>query len=458
MVQKNHIYTGEITGYTSDGMGVARIDGQVVFVKQAIAGEVCDIYIETVNSNAVYGRINKILEPSPHRTPRQCPYAKRCGGCDFWHMDYQEELRLKAQRVQDALTRLGGVPVGTVPILPSPQITGYRNKAQYPVSAQKGQAVAGFYREKTHQVIPVDRCLIQCQAADLAKDAVVAWMNRYHIAPYEESSHTGLVRHIYVRTGFATSQVLVCLVVNGKKLPRQKELVEQLRQAVPGLVGVVLSSNEKQSNVVLGKEFHCLYGQETLEDVLCNLRFRLSAPSFYQVNHDQAERLYGKVLEAAQLTKEDVALDLYCGTGTITLCLARQAGRAIGVEVIPEAIADAKENARRNGITNGEFFCADASQAAQELARRGLRPKVIVVDPPRKGIGPQVIEAMAAMGPERIVYVSCDPATLGRDVGRLTHHGYELSQVQAVDMFPRTAHVETVVSFVRKNTSTGNRP
>lgn len=449
MVKKNQRYQGEVTGYTSDGMGVVRVDGQVVFVKEAIAGEVCEFQVETVNSNAAYGRVCRILKPSAHRTQPACPYARQCGGCDFWHMDYEEELRLKARRVADALTRLGGQAELDVPILPAESETAYRNKAQYPVTLVKNKAAAGFFRKRTHQVIPVDRCRIQCRQADLAKDAVLSWMDQYRVAPYDEVSGQGLVRHIYVRTGFATGQVLVCVVVSGKRVPRKQELVRLLQDAVPGLRSVVLSFHPKRSNAVLGEAFETLLGDGTLEDVLCGLRFRLSARSFYQVNHDQAQRLYEAALEAAALSREDTVLDLYCGTGTITLAMARQAGQAIGVEIVEAAIEDARENALRNGITNAEFFCADAGQAAQALAERGVRPNVIVVDPPRKGIGSEVVEAMAQMAPERIVYVSCDPATLGRDVGRLTEKGYRLVKAQAVDMFPRTAHVETVALLSR---------
>ncbi len=452
MVYKNETFTAQVTGYTSEGLGVVRKDGQVVFVKDAIAGEVCEVLVETVNSNAAYGRIQKLLKPSVHRVPRKCPYAKQCGGCQFWHMDYEEELRLKAQRVQDALTRLGGVAVGPVPILGSGQIEGYRNKAQYPVGQQKGRAVAGFYRPRSHQVIAVDRCLIQAEAADRAKQAVLEWMNTYRIRPYDEQSHTGLVRHIYVRTGAASGQVLVCLVINAAAAPREQELVQTLRAGVPGLRSVVLSIHEKRSNAVLGDTLRTVYGDGLVEDELCGLRFGLSPRSFYQVNRDQAQRLYELAIEAAALKQGDTVLDLYCGTGTITLAMARHAGKAIGVELVAAAIDDARENARKNGTQNAEFFCADAGQAARELADKGIRPDVIVVDPPRKGLSPDVIQAIGEMDPQRVVYVSCDPATLSRDVKDVSALGYGLRWVQAVDMFPRTSHVETVV-LLSKGTS-----
>ena len=332
-----------------------------------------------------------------------------------------------------------------LPIVPSAQTESYRNKAQYPVASQKGSAVAGFYRERTHQVVPIDRCRILPQESDDAKACVIRWMEQFHIAPYDETTGRGLIRHIYVRKGFVSGEVLVCIVANGGTLPHEKELIEALKKSIKGLKTVVLSVNHKQGNAVLGDRFISLYGDGYIEDTLCGLRFRLSPRSFYQVNHDQAERLYAAAIEAAQLTGKETVLDLYCGTGTITLCLARHAGKVYGVEIIEQAIADAKENAKRNGIENAELFCADAGQAAARFAADGIRPDVIVIDPPRKGVSKEVIDAMVQMSPSRIVYVSCDPATLARDVKLLTAQGYCVQTAQPFDLFPRTAHVETVV-------------
>lgn len=438
-----------VTGYTSEGQGVARVEGLAVFVAGAIRGETVRVQIQHLGHTAAYGRILQVLEPSPHRVAPGCPQAGACGGCVFWHMDYAEELYAKARRVTDALNRIGGQSLELVPIVPSPRETGYRNKAQYPVALVHGKATAGFFRPRTHQVLDVGRCRIQGSAADRAKDTVVRWMRDNRVAPYDEKTRQGLVRHIYVRTASVTGQVLVCLVVNGDGIPQEMALVENLLKNVDNLGTVVLSIHKKPGNAVLGDRFRTLYGPGYIEDRLCGLTFRLSPRSFYQVNHDQAQQLYEAAVELAALTGTETAVDLYCGTGTISLVLARKAGRVIGVEIIDQAVADARENARRNGMTNAEFRCADASQAAAQLAAEGIRPDVIVVDPPRKGLDETVIDAMAQMAPDRIVYISCDPATLARDAARLNHHGYRLTTAQAFDMFPKCAHVETLVQLRR---------
>ena len=443
------VYKGQelevtIEGYTSEGQGVARVEGLAVFVAGGLAGERLKIRIAHLGHTAAYGDILEILEKSPQRREPECPYSGSCGGCTFWHMSYEEELRAKAQRVSDALTRIGGLHLGEIPITGSPAVTGYRNKAQYPVGLVKGRPEAGFFRQQTHQVVPVRHCLIQGKEADQAREAVVAWMQENRVPVYDEKTHKGLVRHIYVRTAMATGQVLVCLVVNGDGIPQEKLLVEKLLTTVDNLCTVCLSIHKKPGNAVLGDKFLTLYGPGYIEDVLCGKKFRLSPRSFYQVNRDQAEHLYEKALELAQLTGEETALDLYCGTGTISLVLSACAKKVIGVEIIPAAIRDAKENAVRNGVDNVEFLCADAAQAAAHFAETGIRPDVIVVDPPRKGIDAQVVDAMAQMAPKRIVYVSCDPATLARDLKRLEEQGYRTETACAFDMFPRCAHVETV--------------
>ena len=307
----------------------------------------------------------------------------------------------------------------------------------------------GFFRARSHDVIDAPDCLLQPMAATRLRGAFRDWMAAHRIPAYDEKAHRGLLRHFYVRTN-RKGQSLCAVIANGEALPQEAALVQALRQAEPNLVGVVLSVNREKTNVILGKTYRTLWGQDYLEDTLCGLEFRLSVPSFYQVNREQAEVLYGRALAFAGLTGRETVVDLYCGIGTITLVMARQAGRAIGAEVIPAAVEDAQANARRNGVENAEFLCADAGQAAQELARRGLRPDVICVDPPRKGISPEVVEAIVQMAPQRVVYVSCDPATLGRDVKRLREGGYLLQQAEAVDLFPRTGHVETVVLLSHK--------
>ena len=450
-MKKNEIYRATVSGFTSEGLGVCRVDGCAVFVPNAVPGEEYEIRITHVGKTAAHGKIETIMRRSPHRVNRLCPYAKRCGGCDFWHMDYETECAIKRQRVLDALNRLGGQELETLELTAAPTCERYRNKAQFPVAPAKNGLKAGFFQKGTHDLIPIDRCLIQPEIADLAKQTVLQWAREFRVSAYDEESGRGLLRHIFVRCAEATGEVLVCLVVNGEKLPRENELVERLRQRVDGLRSVALNCNTRKGNAILGEITRILWGADAIEDVLCGLRFRISPRSFYQVNRTQAEMLYGKAIAAAGLTGAETVLDLYCGTGTITLCLARHAKEAVGVEVVDAAIEDAKRNAERNGIENARFFCADAEQAANRLCAEGVRPDVIVVDPPRKGLSADVIEAIEKMAPARVVYVSCDPATLARDVKLLCKEHYTLTHAEAVDMFPRCAHVETVCLLVRRN-------
>ena len=435
---------------TIDGSGVARVDGQVVFVPGALPGERCSVRIAHVGRSAVFAQLLSVLTPSVHRVEPDCPYFPRCGGCALRHMDYEQELALKQTHVQSCLTRIGGQTISALPITGAAQTDDYRNKVQFPVQEQDGRPVAGFFSGKTHRVIPVRHCRIQPDCADAIRGAVLAWMEQYHIRAYDEQTHTGYIRHIYIRFGAESGQILVCIVANCAQLPKKKQLVAALLAAEPGITTIVFSPHTKKGNTVLGTEFHPLYGDGTITDTLCGLQFRLSAPAFYQVNHAQAERLYEKAVQLAGLTGNETVLDLYCGTGTITLCLARHAKKAIGVEIVPQAIEDAKFNAAQNGMENAEFFCMDAGQAAKMLADRRTRPNVIVVDPPRKGVSADVIEAIGTMAPQRVVYVSCDPATLARDLKLLTAAGYTLQTAEAFDLFPRCAHVETVVLLSRK--------
>ena len=447
---KYQVYTAEILGYSTEGLGIARIGGQVVFVHDAIAGEVCDILIMKVLKNAAFGKAVAWKTVSPHRREPDCPYYRQCGGCAFRHMDYAEELRAKGQRVQDALARLGGSSVTVEEVLGAAEPLHYRNKSQYPVSAD---GKVGFYRARTHQVTDLSACLIQKPQADAAAGALRRYMAAQHVPGYDEKTGQGLVRHLYVRTN-AKGQSLICVVVNGERLPGEEALVEAMRQAVRSAVGVVLNVNTRRSNVILGDRYRTLWGEDTLTDTLCGHSFRLSIPAFYQVNRDQAEVLYCKAVEYAGLTGTELVLDLYCGAGTITLTMADRAKKVIGAEIVAPAVENARENAAANGIENVEFFCGDAGDIAARLAEERLRPEVICVDPPRKGLAPEVIDAMVQMGPERIVYVSCDPATLGRDVKLLAQRGYAARRAAAVDLFPGTAHVETVVQLVRKKPDT----
>ncbi len=443
MLKKNEIYRTSVSGFTSEGLGVCRVEGCAVFVPNAAPDEEYDIRIEHIGKNAAYGKIVTIITRSEARVNRACPYAKQCGGCDFWHITYEAECEIKRQRVLDALNRIGGQALTDLEITGAKRCEGYRNKVQFPVAKGK----AGFYKKGTHDLIPVDHCLIQPICADQAREAVLKWMKECNVPSYDEATHTGLIRHIFVRYGEKTGQILVCLVCNGTDLPKKKKLIETLTK-IPGMTSIAMNVNTRKGNAIMGDTTKTLWGANAIEDILCGLRFRISPRSFYQVNRDQAEILYEKAISCAELTGQETVLDLYCGTGTITLCLAQKAKKAIGVEVIDAAIVDAKENAKRNGIENAEFFCADAGEAALKLCAEGNRPDVIVVDPPRKGLSLDVIEAIHTMSPKKVVYVSCDPATLGRDVKLLCEKGYKVKHAEAVDLFPRCSHIESIVSLV----------
>ena len=448
--KKNSIHTLDITGYTAEGLGVARLeDGRVVFVPNTIRGERWQVQLLKVNKNVAWGRAVKPVLESPCRVPSDCPHFGPCGGCQFRHMTYEEELQAKRQRVEDALRRVGGVDITVDTIYGAADTHRYRNKVQFPVAQGKHGVSVGLFRARSHDVIDVPDCLLQSRAANELGRALKVWMERERVSAYDEKSGKGLVRHLYVRTNRA-GESLVCLVVNGKKLPDEMSLVRALRDSTPALVGVLLNVNQKDTNVILGDSYRTLWGRDWLEEELCGLIFRLSVPSFFQINREQTEVLYSRALDFAGLTGTETVLDLYCGIGTISLTMAKKAGRVIGAEIVPEAIEDAKENALRNGVTNAEFFCGDAGEIACKLSADGVRPDVICVDPPRKGLAADVPDLLAGMAPERIVYVSCDPATLARDVKRLGERGYTVTCAEAVDLFPRTQHVESVVLLCRE--------
>ncbi|MBE6957033.1 MAG: 23S rRNA (uracil(1939)-C(5))-methyltransferase RlmD [Ruminococcaceae bacterium] len=448
--KKNDLCTLDITGYTSDGMGVARLEGLVVFVPRTIRGERWQVQLLKVNKNVAWGRGVELLTPSPARMDSDCPHFGPCGGCQFRHMDYAEELDAKRRQVEDALRRIGGAEVTVDVIHGAADTCRYRNKVQFPVAGGVGEVRLGLFRSRSHQVLDVPDCLLQSEGANRLGRTLKEWMEQKSIAPYDETTGQGLVRHLFVRSNRA-GQHLACVVVNGKKLPDEGGMVAALRSAEPGLAGVVLNVNREDTNVVLGSQYRTLWGEDRLEQTLCGKKFRLSVPSFFQINPNQTEVLYSRAVDFAQLTGTETVLDLYCGIGTISLALADRAGRVIGAEIVPEAIADAKENAARNGVTNAEFFCGDAGEIAQKLAADGVRPDVICVDPPRKGLAPGVTDVLADMDPKRIVYVSCDPATLARDVKRLAQRGYGLVRAEAVDLFPRTHHIESVVLLERRS-------
>ena len=440
-LQKNEIQTAQINGYTSDGQGVAKINGQVVFVKGAIDGETCTIRILKATKTVAWAKIEEILTPSPHRVTPSCPVYGACGGCDLLHMDYAEELRLKHRRVADALERVGGLHVPIAPIIAAQAQNHYRNKAIFAVGPGP---VTGFFRRRSHQIIPITACLIQREVAGRAALALREWMGTYGIPAYDENTQQGIVRHLFVRQARCSGQTMVCLVVKTGAVPHREALVEITRRHCPEVSGILLCINGDPGNTVLRGKLHTLWGDATLREQLLGLSFRLSPFSFFQVNPAQAEKLYAKARAYANLSGNEGVLDLYCGTGTITLILAQEARFALGAEIVEEAVRDAWENAGINGIEKAEFILADAAVAAQTLKNRGISPHVVVVDPPRKGLSPDVMQTIAEIGPGRVVYVSCDPATLARDLKRFGELGYGTKEVTPVDMFPRCAHVESV--------------
>ncbi len=436
-----------IDRYGASGEGIAVLpDGMTCFVSGALPGETCAVRLDKVGRSAAWGHVESILSSSPARIAPDCPYYVNCGGCAVRHMTYQAELTFKKQKVEDCLRRIGGLDLPISAIHGAQTPDRYRNKVQFPLSP--GPKI-GFYRQGTHTVTDVADCLLQPPAAAHLRAALKDFMSTHSIPAYDERTGAGLLRHLYIRTNRA-GESLVCLLVNGRSLPHEPALVDALRSAEPALRGVVLGVNRTRSNVILGEVYRTLWGQDYLMDQMCGLTFRLSVPSFYQVNTPQAELLYDRALSLAGLTGSETALDLYCGIGTITLCLARRAKQVYGAEVVPQAVEDAKANAARNGIQNADFFCADAGAAAQRLAESGLRPDLVTVDPPRKGLAEPVVATIARMAPARIVYVSCDPATLARDLKRFTDSGYRPTAAEAVDLFPRTAHIETVCLLERQ--------
>lgn len=445
-LKKNQIYDCEIDGWAHDGAGVARLgeSGRAVFVPGAIPGERWRVRIVKATNAVVYGRGEACLSPSPDRAAPDCPIFAKCGGCALRHMTYEAEKRFKLDRVNEAYRRIGGLNLRAAEILGADKTDRYRNKAVYAITPDLRP---GFYRPRSHDVIPLDRCRLQTEASDRAAWAVCDFLRENGFAAYDEHTGKGLARHIFTRAA-RDGALQVAVVAAGGLKERTVALMEAIRKSCPETVSVILNVNRTPGNTVLAGKFYTLWGSDTLTDTLCGNVFELSPRSFYQVNPAQAEKLYAKAVEYAA-PEGGLVLDLYCGAGTITLSLARGARRVVGAEIVPEAVENARGNAARNGVRNVEFLCADAGEAAAELLRRGETPDAVVVDPPRKGLSPEVIDTICAMAPVRVVYVSCDAATQARDLKRFAALGYAPAEAVAVDMFPRTAHVETVVLMSR---------
>ena len=451
-LQKNQILTLRIERLSSDGSGVAHsADGEAVFVPGTAPGDEARVRIVKDCGRYAFGILDELLTPSPDRIPVDCPVAGPCGGCSLRHLDYAAELRAKQESVLDAFRRIGGLEVPVLDILPSPEVDRYRNKVQFPVGVDKnGAPCIGFYAGRTHRIVPCPDCRLQPGVLNEIGNALCAFFAQQGIRPYDEQSGKGLVRHIFLRRGAHSGQIMVCLVCTRAKLPHAEQLCTALREQFPAISTILLNVNAKNTNVILGGENHILYGPGYIEDTLCGVPVRLGPLSFYQVNTLAAERLYGVAAQYAQLTPDDALLDLYCGMGTIGLSMADQCRELIGVEIVPEAIESAKANAARMGeavAAKSRFFCADAGQAATQLAAEGLHPDIVMLDPPRKGCDEATLSAVVRMAPRRVVYVSCNPATAARDAAWLEKNGYHAEKVQPVDLFPRTKHVECVIAL-----------
>jgi 23S rRNA (uracil1939-C5)-methyltransferase len=448
MVKKNDEYIVTIEDMGSEGEGVGKIDGYTVFVKDALPGEKARIKITKAGKSFGYGRLMEVLEPSEYRVEPRCPIARKCGGCQIQEMSYEAQLAFKEKKVQNNLERIGKIAPSEYEmctIIGMEEPYNYRNKAQYPVGLDKdGRIVMGFYAGRTHSIIPCEDCAIGDKINSEILAIVKSHMEEFHIQPYNEETHKGVVRHVLIRRGFTTNQCMVCIIVNGCELKGATKLVERLK-AIDGMTSISININKEKTNVIMGKTVIDLYGEGYIEDYIGDVKFRISPLSFYQVNPVQTKELYGKALEFAGLTGEETVWDMYCGVGTISLFLAKAARKVYGVEIVPEAIEDARKNAKINNIDNAEFFVGKAEEVVPKMYKEyGLGADVVVVDPPRKGCDEKLLETMIAMSPEKIVYVSCDSATLARDLEYLKAHGYGVKKVQPVDMFPHSVHVETV--------------
>ena len=455
-LQKNQVLTLQVERLSSDGSGVAHSpEGETVFIPGAAPGDEARVRIVKDCKRYAFGILDEVLTPSPDRIPVDCAVAGPCGGCSLRHLDYAAELRAKQENVADAFARIGGLDVPVLPIVGSPEIDRYRNKVQFPVGTDKaGRPCIGFYAGRTHRIVPCPDCRLQPGVLNEIGNTLCAFFAEKGIHPYNEETGKGLVRHIFLRRGAHSGQIMVCLVCTRAKLPSANELCTRLKEAFPDIVTILLNVNAKNTNVILGSETHTLYGQGYIEDTLCGVPVQLGPLSFYQVNTLAAEQLYGIAAEYAQLTPDDLLLDLYCGMGTIGLSMADHCRELVGVEIVPEAIESAKANAARMGTAvsaKSRFFCADAGQAAAQLAADGLHPDVVMLDPPRKGCDEATLSAVVRMAPRRVVYVSCNPATAARDAAWLEQNGYHAEKVQPVDLFPRTKHVETVCLLSKLN-------
>ena len=444
LLKKNDIIQAEIEGMTSEGSGVAHHEGMAVFVPHSAPGDVAELTVIKVTGSYAVGRLTRLIRPGKGRCEPDCPSYPRCGGCTFRHLDYAEECRIKLQRVNDAMKRIGGTDRQAEGFIAADDPDRYRNKAQIPFGNEGGRAVFGFYAERSHRIIPFADCRLQPEIFGAIAQATANFLSDTPNDIYDEATGKGRFRHLYIRRGFATGEIMVCAVVNANGLVREDEFVRRIRSVSPEIKSIVINVNREKTNVILGKKCRTAWGSDTIRDILCGVTFEISPLSFYQVNREQAERLYLKAAEYAELDGSQVLFDIYCGTGTVGLCMASGAKALYGIEIIPDAVKNAIHNAGLNGMEKAHFLCADAAEGTRQLRSEGILPDVVVIDPPRKGCSPDVIALINEMSPRRVVYISCDPATLARDVARFGEYDWQAERFTAVDMFPRTANVETV--------------
>jgi 23S rRNA (uracil1939-C5)-methyltransferase len=444
MLKKNDEIKLNIEAMTSEGSAVAHHEGMAVFVCGAVPDDEILAHIIKVSKSYAIAKLAEILSPSPSRIESDCPVSDKCGGCSLRNMTYDEELRYKKSRVEDAIKRIGHLDIPIKDIIGADEINHYRNKAQYPVYIENGVLRAGFYAYKSHRIIPCKDCLLQQKEFESCLDAFSNWVKRANISSFDERTGKGLLRHIYLRKAPQTGEIMACAVINANSLPKSEILIEELLK-VEGMKSICFNVNKSKTNVILGDKTEVIWGSKTICDILLGRKFEISPESFYQVNRDQCEKLYSKAIQYAALSGSETLVDLYCGAGTIGLSMADSAKQLIGIEIVPDAVENAKRNAKLNSITNAEFICADALNGAKQLQARSIKTDVVVLDPPRKGCDKELFDVIEMLSPKRIVYVSCDSATLARDLAILDEKGYKALEITPVDMFPRTTHVENVV-------------
>ncbi len=450
-VEKNKEYEFIIESVTSEGMGVSHTDGFCVFIPNTVDGDVVLAKILKVKTGYAYAKLSKIITPSEYRVSAPCPASSKCGGCQLMHIDYKKQLKIKKDIIENALKRIGKIDVGVSEMIGADKPYRYRNKMIFPVGIDKnGKKICGFYRERSHDIIPLDDCLLGDEIISEIIKAVMNFIEKYKITVYNEKQHKGIVRRLFIRYGFNTDEMMVVLSINAKTLAHYDEFAKIISSISPKIKSVILNFNTKKTNAVLGDTNAVIFGKETISDTLCGLKYEISPHSFFQINPYQTEKLYNKALELAKISENDKVMDLYCGIGTISLCAAKKAKSVIGVEIVEQAILDARKNAEQNEIKNATFYAEDASVLVPKLIEDGEKPDVVILDPPRKGSDEKTLSAIVKAKPERIVYISCNPATLARDLRFLEDNGYKTKSVCGVDMFSQTMHCEVVCALQRQ--------